>query len=108
MGDWNVPGHGVSKLWADLIGGSRPQKPQPDERSCCWPESHHYGIFDHLATNIVGAKHIGHTVHPYQLLEENPVKQHRAVSASLQLPGDGDLAAKQLIAKASAATAIEE
>jgi len=99
MGDWNVPGHGVGKLWAQLIGGSSPSKPQPDERSCCYPESHHYGVFDHLATNIVGARHSGHIVHPYQLLEENPVKQHRAVSASLLLPGDGDLAAKALIAK---------
>jgi len=100
MGDWNVPGNGVPALWEALIGGQRPGSPEPDQRSCCWPESSHYGVFDHLATNIIGARHDGNTVHPYQLLEENPVKQHRAVSAKLLLPGDGDLAAKALAAKA--------
>jgi len=99
MGDWNVPGRGVAALWEALIGGSHPGQPQPDRRSCCWPETHHYGVFDHLATNIIGAQHDGHTVHPYQLSEENPVKQHRAVSARLLLPGDGDAAAKALVAE---------
>lgn len=87
MGDWNVPANLVGRLWSQLIGGILPRTAQPNQRTCCFPESHHYGIFDHLATNIGGAVHAGHTVHPYQLLEENPVKQHRAVSARLTLPG---------------------
>merc|ERR1711972_737335 len=77
MGDWNVPARHVDRLWSQLIGGKTPKTVFPDKRTCCWPESHHYGIFDHLASNIQGARHAGETVHPYQLLEENPVKQHK-------------------------------
>lgn len=91
MGDWNVPARYVSRLWAQLIGGGVPLTARPDVRTCCYPESHHSGIFDHLATNIQGASHDGHKVHPYQLLSENPVKQHRAVAARLMLPGGGVL-----------------
>jgi len=87
MGDWNVPAHGVGDLWADLIGGTAPSGAQPDVRTCCFPESDHYGFFDHLATNIEGAQHSRQTVHPYQHEELNPVKQHRAVAAHLLLPG---------------------
>jgi len=94
MGDWNVPARHVHRLWSQLIGGAAPHSIHPDERTCCFPESHHYGIFDHLATNIQGAKHIGHKIHPYQLLGENPVKQHRAVAARLALPGGVALVAE--------------
>jgi len=85
MGDWNVPGEDVAGLWDVLIGGGAPSRPQPDERTCSNPESYHYGKFDHLATNVPDAQHTGHVVHPYQLLEDNPRKQHRAVSARLVL-----------------------
>eukprot|EP00933_Yihiella_yeosuensis_P042278 TRINITY_DN3682_c0_g2_i1.p1 TRINITY_DN3682_c0_g2~~TRINITY_DN3682_c0_g2_i1.p1 ORF type:complete len:442 (+),score=57.51 TRINITY_DN3682_c0_g2_i1:160-1485(+) len=90
MGDWNIPASGVSRLWANLIGGRAPMWAHPDERTCCFPDSHHFGIFDHLATNIPGATHNGHTVYPYQLLEENPRKQHKAVSVTLVVPGVAD------------------
>jgi len=86
MGDWNVPARGVGNLWSQLIGGKIPKTAKPDTRTCCWPESHHYGVFDHLASNIQGAVHAGETVHPYQLLEENPRKQHKPVTALLRLP----------------------
>jgi len=86
MGDWNVPARHVDRLWSQLIGGTPPHIVKPDVRTCCWPESHHYGVFDHLATNIPGAVHDGHKVHPYQLLSEHPTKQHRAVAARLMLP----------------------
>lgn len=86
MGDWNVPARHVHRLWSQLIGGKAPHAVGPDVRTCCYPESQHYGVFDHLATNIPGAAEAGHRVHPYQLLAENPVKQHRAVAARLSLP----------------------
>jgi len=86
MGDWNAPAEDIGSLWEQLIGGNVPVEAKPNERTCCWPESHHYGIFDHLATNIPGAIHDNHTVHPYQLLHLSPMKQHKAVSARLLLP----------------------
>jgi len=86
MGDWNVPARHVGRLWSQLIGGKIPKTAKPDKRTCCFPESHHYGVFDHLASNIQGAVHAGETVHPYQLLEENPRKQHKPVTALLRLP----------------------
>jgi len=89
MGDWNTPAGGVAGLWDALVGGEHPGWPTPDQRTCCFPESSHYGVFDHMATNVPGARSAGFTVHPYQLLELNPVKQHRAVSARLALPGAG-------------------
>lgn len=91
MGDWNIPASGVAGLWRALIGGTPPSLAVPDQRTCCWPESDHYGIFDHIATSIDGAEHVSQTVHPYQLLEEKPMKQHRAVSALLHLPGVASL-----------------
>jgi len=94
MGDWNVPARHVHRLWAQLIGGARPHSVGPNERTCCFPEAHHYGVFDHLATNIPGATRTGHQVHPYQLLAENPVKQHRAVAAHLSLPSGTSLIAE--------------
>lgn len=87
MGDWNIEANRVGSLWSKLIGGATPPSAMPNERTCCFPESHHYGVFDHIATNIKGAVHEGQTVHPYQILEENPRKQHKAVSARLLLPG---------------------
>lgn len=87
MGDWNVPAYGVSGLWSSLIGGNAPTLTLPDERTCCFPESRHYGVFDHFATNIPGAQRSDNTVFPYQLLELNPVKQHRPVSVNVNLPG---------------------
>jgi len=86
MGDWNVPAEQVGRLWEQAIGGSTPQEAHPNERTCCYPESHHYGVFDHIATNIDGAIHANQTVHPYQLTHLNPVKQHKAVAARLLLP----------------------
>jgi len=94
MGDWNVPAAHVHRLWSQLIGGAAPHSVHPDERTCCFPESNHYGVFDHLATNIPGAVRTGHKVHPYQLLSENPRKQHRAVAAQLSLPGSAALIAQ--------------
>jgi len=88
MGDWNVPVSGVGRLWTELIGGSAPGLALPNERTCCFPESRHYGVFDHVATNIPGAGQAGHYVYPYQLLGENPVQQHKPVVASLALPVD--------------------
>jgi len=93
MGDWNTPVDGVGRLWADLIGGSAPHLLFPNERTCCFPESQNYGIFDHIATNIPGASQAGYTVHPYQLQEEDPVEEHRPVSASLALPMSLDASA---------------
>jgi hypothetical protein len=87
MGDWNVAAERVGSLWSKIIGGALPPVALPNERTCCFPESHHYGVFDHIATNIKGAVHDTQTVHPYQVLEENPVKQHKAVAARLLLPG---------------------
>lgn len=86
MGDWNTPADGVGRLWADLVGGAPPVMVQPNERTCCFPESDHYGVFDHVATNIDGARHDQHVVHPYQHLEDYPLKQHRAVSSHFLVP----------------------
>jgi len=86
MGDWNAPASGVGRLWAQLVGGAPPAFAFPDERTCCWPEAQHYGFFDHVATNIVGAAAEGSTVHPYQITEERPWEEHRPVSARLTLP----------------------
>jgi len=84
MGDWNS--ESVSQHWGDLVGGQVPAYAEPNERTCCWPESQHYGVFDHIAHNINGARHAGFLVHDYQHLEENPIKQHRAVTAHVILP----------------------
>jgi len=86
MGDWNTPAQGVGQLWDMLVGGATPSLAVPDERTCCFPEDDHYGVFDHIATNIEGAQEQAHVVHPYQNLEENPVKQHRPVAVHLLLP----------------------
>eukprot|EP00930_Biecheleria_cincta_P046555 TRINITY_DN32110_c0_g1_i1.p1 TRINITY_DN32110_c0_g1~~TRINITY_DN32110_c0_g1_i1.p1 ORF type:complete len:340 (+),score=49.21 TRINITY_DN32110_c0_g1_i1:86-1105(+) len=86
MGDWNTPADGVGRLWADLVGGAPPVMVQPNERTCCFPESDHYGVFDHVATNIDGARHDHDVVHPYQHVEDFPLKQHRAVSSHFLLP----------------------
>jgi len=91
MGDWNVPvGDGLNSRWSELISGQAPPLlAEPNERTCCFPDSDHYGVFDHLASNIAGARSAGHEVLPYQILEENPVKQHRPVVARISLPTDG-------------------
>jgi len=86
MGDWNVPVGGLGRFWSQLIGGPAPALAAPNERTCCFPESHHYGVFDHVATNIAGAQQDGYHVYPYQLLEENPVQEHKPVRVSLALP----------------------
>jgi len=89
MGDWNVPASGVAPLWSALIGGDLPNLAVPDERTCCFPESTHYGEFDHLVTNIPGTKDLGFEVMPYQILEENPQQQHKPVSVRIALPAAG-------------------
>jgi len=86
MGDWNTPVRGIGRLWAPLLGGAAPTLAFPDERTCCWPEAQHFGHFDHVATNIVGAAALGSKVHPYQITEEKPWQEHRPVSARLTLP----------------------
>merc|ERR1719401_1646625 len=86
MGDWNAPAHKIGRLWSPLIGGAPPTLAYPNERTCCWPESQHYGVFDHVATNIGGSAAEGFVVHPYQITEERPWQQHRPVSARLLLP----------------------
>lgn len=84
MGDWNTP-H-VRNHWKDIIGGEVPVYQEPNVQTCCWPETQHYGVFDHIAHNIHGASHAGYLVHDYQHLEENPTKQHRAITAHVVLP----------------------
>jgi len=85
MGDWNVPAGGVQRRWEELVGGA-PALVGPNERTCCFPEWQHYGLFDHMASNVPGASLEGYTVHPYQILEEHPWEQHRPVSVRLSLP----------------------
>lgn len=86
MGDWNEPVERIGRFWNQLINAPPPTLALPNERTCCFPESQHYGVFDHLVTNIWGAGHAGYKVFPYQVLEENPVQEHRPVSVSLTLP----------------------
>jgi len=87
MGDWNTPVGGVPRLWSSLIGGDRPDFAEPNDRTCCFPDSDHYGVFDHLASNIRGARSAGRTVYPYQILEWNPRKEHHPVAVRISLPG---------------------
>jgi len=86
MGDWNTPVEGLGHFWKQLIDGTVPTAALPNERTCCFPEAHHYGVFDHVATNIAGAREADHHVYPYQVAEENPVQEHKPVSVSLALP----------------------
>jgi len=86
MGDWNARARGVGRLWASLIGGAAPALVFPNQRTCCWPETQHFGYFDHVATNIAGASAAGSTVHPYQITGERPWEQHRPVAATIMLP----------------------
>ena len=86
MGDWNVRSEDMSRVWAPLIGRTSPKLAFPNERTCCWPEQQHYGLYDHVATSIGGAVEAGHKVHSYQITEECPVEEHKPVSASLWLP----------------------
>jgi len=86
MGDWNTRARGVGRLWASLIGGAAPALVFPNQRTCCWPETQHFGYFDHVATNIAGASAAGSTVHPYQITGERPWEQHRPVAATIMLP----------------------
>jgi len=86
MGDWNVNDGQVPTRWLELVGGNAPGVIVPNERTCCWPEWQHYGWYDHIATNIPGAWSEGHTVHDYQITEENPWAQHKPVSVQLALP----------------------
>jgi len=86
MGDWNVDADQLYSRWGELVGDAGLTTIAPNERTCCWPEGQHYGIYDHVASNIAGASAEGFLVHPYQILEENPVQQHRPVSVRLALP----------------------
>lgn len=86
MGDWNLPASDLWRMWVDLIDSVGPSFAEPDERTCCFPESSHYGVYDHVSTNIPGAVNGGHMVHPYQITEENPIQQHRPISLRLLLP----------------------
>mmetsp|Transcript_42658 Transcript_42658/g.91503 ORF Transcript_42658/g.91503 Transcript_42658/m.91503 type:complete len:382 (+) Transcript_42658:194-1339(+) len=86
FGDWNKPAYDIYGLWSSLVGGTAPHFSVPNERSCCFPESDHYGIFDHLATNIPNAAHDSWNLFPYQILEENPVQEHRPLAVKIHLP----------------------
>mmetsp|Transcript_63670 Transcript_63670/g.176566 ORF Transcript_63670/g.176566 Transcript_63670/m.176566 type:complete len:433 (-) Transcript_63670:279-1577(-) len=97
FGDWNVPIYagthgGVLDRWADLVSGKPANFILPDERSCCNPEWKYHGFYDHLATNIPGAHtegkngSTGYAMFPYQILEENPVEEHKPLAVWLQLP----------------------
>jgi len=88
MGDWNVPTQWIHDLWSRVIGGTPPHLAHPNERTCCFPESHHYGVYDHVATNIAGAGHASTDVFDYQVLEHYPVQQHRPVHVRLTVPGE--------------------
>lgn len=76
----------MGQHWKDIIGGEVPVYQEPNVQTCCWPETQHYGVFDHIAHNIRGASHAGYLVYDYQHLEENPTKQHRAITAHVLLP----------------------
>jgi len=86
MGDWNVPAESVGQLWSRLVGGTPPTLARPNLRTCCFPERDHYGVYDHVATNIGGASTADEVIYDYQLLEENPVEEHRPVHVRLMLP----------------------
>mmetsp|Transcript_130545 Transcript_130545/g.325695 ORF Transcript_130545/g.325695 Transcript_130545/m.325695 type:complete len:311 (-) Transcript_130545:379-1311(-) len=86
MGDWNFPVEAVGPFWSQLVDGEAPTLATPNERTCCFPEEHHFGVFDHVVTNIANASEAGHQIYPYQLLEENPVQEHKPVWVSLALP----------------------
>lgn len=44
----------------EFIGGNPPMLVGPNERTCCYPENQHYGLFDHVASNILGALHFAY------------------------------------------------
>lgn len=46
----------IVPLEGELIGDTGLTMIAPNERTCCWPEWHHYGVYDHVASNIAGAQ----------------------------------------------------
>uniref|UniRef100_A0A7S2NUB0 Endonuclease/exonuclease/phosphatase domain-containing protein n=1 Tax=Zooxanthella nutricula TaxID=1333877 RepID=A0A7S2NUB0_9DINO len=100
MGDWNQEAKYVGSHWQQLIGGAVPAVEEivPDVTTCCWSAGVFHGMvhdkrgeFDHIATSIAGARHVGQIVHDYQHTDMMPALQHKPVTAHMQLPMAGRL-----------------
>lgn len=82
MADWNALD--ISSRWKSLIGGS-PSLVDPQVKpTCCHPL--YILPFDHVATNILGAKSAGNKVFSEQLKFPENENEHHATSVQLQLP----------------------
>ena len=89
LGDWNVDAAGVSggsfDSWQRLVGGNPPVFVVPDSETCCHPST--CCRFDHLATNIAGAKPLHVQVWDYQLTDQFSMdEEHMPVSVHFTVP----------------------
>jgi len=89
MGDWNTEAHevrgGSFHSWEALIGGSTTVL-APDSRTCCHP--HTCCQYDHVGTNIAGAREGSSKIWGYQLTDQFSMKEeHMPVSLKITLPG---------------------
>lgn len=89
LGDWNVDAAGVSggsfNSWQRLVGGAPPVFVVPDSETCCHPST--CCRFDHVATNIFGAKASHVQVWDYQLTDQFSMdEEHMPVSVHFTAP----------------------
>ena len=89
LGDWNVDAAGVSggsfDSWQKLVGGNPPVFVVPNSETCCIPST--CCRFDHVATNIPGAKALQVKVWDYQLLDKFSMdEEHMPVSVHFSAP----------------------
>lgn len=89
LGDWNVDAAGVSggsfDSWQRLVGGNPPVFVVPDSETCCHPST--CCRFDHLATNIPGAKPVHVQVWDYQLTDQFSMdEEHMPVAVHFTAP----------------------
>lgn len=89
LGDWNVDAAGVSggsfDSWQRLVGGNPPVFVVPNSETCCHPST--CCRFDHLATNIPGAKPVHVHVWDYQLTDRSRMdEEHMPVAVHFTVP----------------------
>lgn len=89
LGDWNVDAAGVSggsfDSWQRLVGGNPPVFVVPNSETCCHPST--CCRFDHLATNIPGAKPVYVQVWDYQLTDQFSMdEEHMPVAVHFTAP----------------------
>mmetsp|Transcript_81581 Transcript_81581/g.249224 ORF Transcript_81581/g.249224 Transcript_81581/m.249224 type:complete len:239 (-) Transcript_81581:328-1044(-) len=89
IGDWNVDAAGVAggefSSFSRLTGG-QPTLVAPNSLTCCHPST--CCLYDHLATNIVGAKLLSTRIWEYQLTDQFAMKeQHMPIAVTIAVPG---------------------